>query len=316
MHYTLKLISILFFLIYSTAFCFSQTRVNLEKLYFGSDIFMPFANDTKNLEFELAYASFGWPHELTFNYKAAYSPKKNLAIKLNYRNNIVNGSGSHLISMHEGNLGLGFYKSFSTNRAKDTYAYKMEKLENRFKPRKLSRLKWRNSWRESKGKTPVNLKNKFLRQESILISAYVGYGSSFINGHTYIFSGSERLQIKTANYSLERFNGELGITCITAKRFSIAYYLRSSFINFKNIKYFNPSSDLVTSFEILEPKDPFSIFESNFKVAFYTKKLEYFMKFNDIIGRSQRRFNTQIDLVSYQDLNYNFSINLGVTFNL
>jgi len=289
----------------------------LERIYFGTDVFMP--GHYKKNDIKLSFSSQSFTtHNAHDNFKFAYSFNDKYFTKINYKRNNNFGSNNSSVAIfgiNEFDFSLGYHKYL-----------KLKNYNEKKESKRALKLDWRNEKRKLRGEDPIPFRPN-PKQAAFLLESALCYGFANLNGtDTYRISGSSiNFRENTLDLKVERLNLDLCVYYITRSIFEFSYNLRSSMVNFKNITLKNidpidaPNAFdnyfIVTDF--IKSKDPFFVFESNFKIALNFKTVDLYIKINDVFGKQIIRYNNIDGLpLKYANVVYNNSGVLGFSFDI
>jgi len=289
--------------------------IDIEKIYFGSDVFMP-AHYKKN-DFKL-----GISNQLNNNtnihnsLKLAYSFNNNLFVKSSYKRkkyNSINNVWHAYFDIDEYDVAIGFHKHLNP-----------KKYNERKNKEEVLRRKWKNEHRSLRGKSPKFYNDK-IKETGFILETALGYGNANLMGiDSYPRYNTDfvYITVNTLEYNLERLNLDLAFYFLTRSKIELSYNFRTSLVNFKsfNILELSPPeapnffNSYLTTLEFVKLNDPFLVFKSNLKFALNFDYYNVYVKVNDIIGRANHRF--QDGAIKYSNIAYNISFVLGFSLDI
>jgi len=285
-----------------------------KKVYYGTDVFMP-AHYKKN-DIKISASILGYDHSNHSNYKLAYSFNDYFFVKSSYkrkRHSIEQEIRNPTYGIDEFDFSFGFHKYILRSRFNDR-RNKAYNLKN----------EWKNERRKYKGLEP-RVFDSNPKQAAFIFESSVGYGFADLSGLDYYYSQTGPVKIKSIDLNVERYNLDLCLYYITRNIFEIAYNVRTSLVNFKNIKINDilPIEDpnafdaYLNTIDFLSLKDPFLVFENNLKFNLNFKYFDLYMKVNNVFGDKRIYISNQNEFeLKYPMITYNNSIVLGVAVDI
>jgi len=199
----------------------------LGRIYFGTDVFMP-ANYQKNdLKIGIAYQYYNFNGHN--NLKFAYSFSNSFFTKIDYKRKRYESDANDRTAFYnidEFGFSIGYHKYFNQKKFN-----KRKNKETEYK------RKWKNEKRKLAGR-PINAYPSTIKESAFLFESALGYGYAYLKGNDNYFTdprGPYNI-IETLNVKVERLNLDICWYYLTRSIFEFSYNLRTSFVNFNNIK--------------------------------------------------------------------------------
>lgn len=271
---------------------FGNTRN--ERIYFGTDVFMPALQNKNDLKFSISSASYG--SQFLLNTKIAYAAFHKFGIKYNFRTHQRDKFFYNFTTIKEHCLAIGYFGFIERKN-----------YNRKNKLKQQNRQLWKNEWRKARAKKlqrPTKIRNL-----GFLFDAYVSYQTANLQHIIQSRNGTQNVNIISQSTIIQRLNLDFTSYLILTQKFDISYNLRRSAIHFKKIYLSNPYEELDNTNDLIEINNPFMIWESNVKFNLNLKYINLYLKINDVIGNRNAASK-------YSSIVQNTSTVLGLSFNI